>query len=236
MQVSSAASSKRLVKMSVLSKLAGVPAATIKHYLREGLLPPPAQRTGRTGALYDVGLVDRIQQIKALQREQFLPLRLIKAALDGAKPEEMDAVAAAAIERALEAMAPRETRTREALIASGLSPNDLAFLESRGLIVATDGAFTGDDLALLRLLGRARRAGITREMLPIAILDRYVRAVAELARVEIDLFRDGILPRAGADVGPITEAATRLSETLVILLRRRLLVPALRAAAVAAKT
>lgn len=224
---------KRPVKMSALARLSGVPAATIKHYLREGLLPPPEIRTGRNMALYDASLVGRIKQIKTLQREHFLPLRVIKSVLEGRISDEEDAETAAAIKRALASMEAKDVRTRAQLLASGAPAADLAFFESLGLITATkvDGedSFSGDDLALLRLLGTSRRAGITREMLPPEIVAPYIQAIRELVRVELEMFRLGVVPRAGADLVSITDAATRLSEQLVVLVRRKMLLPTLEA-------
>lgn len=112
MQASAPASP--FVKMSTLARLSGVPAATIKHYLREGLLPQAALKTGRNMAFYDPGLSDRIRRIKTLQREQFLPLRVIKSVLDGKPSAEDDAEAAHAIERALASMAPHDAHARGA--------------------------------------------------------------------------------------------------------------------------
>ena len=60
-----------LLKMSELARRSGVPASTIKHYIREGLLPEPALRTSRNMAYYDAGLVQRIKTIKELQKSQF---------------------------------------------------------------------------------------------------------------------------------------------------------------------
>jgi len=215
------------VKMSTLARLSGVPAPTIKHYLREGLLPGAALKTGRNMALYDPGLSERIKRIKALQREQFLPLRVIKSVLEGKPSPE----AAEAIERALASMAPHETRTRAELLASGAREADLAFFESLGLVtpVRVDGedTFSGDDLSLFRILAASRRAGITKEMLPLGIVGSYVQALQELVRIELDLFRRGVIPRAGKELAPITAVATRLSEQLVVLIRRKLLLPTL---------
>lgn len=219
------------VKMSTLARLSGVPAPTIKHYLREGLLPGAALKTGRNMALYDPGLSERIKRIKALQREQFLPLRVIKSVLEGKPSPEDDAEAAKAIERALASMAPHETRTRAELLASGAREADLAFFESLGLVtpVRVDGedTFSGDDLSLFRILAASRRAGITKEMLPLGIVGSYVQALQELVRIELDLFRRGVIPRAGKELAPITAVATRLSEQLVVLIRRKLLLPTL---------
>jgi DNA-binding transcriptional MerR regulator len=226
---------RTLVKMSVLARMSGVPAATIKHYLREGLLPAAERKTSRNMAFYDPALVDRIRRIKALQREHFLPLRLIKSALDGEPALDgeraPDAEAAAAIERALHAMAKKDERTREELVASGMPPKDLAFFESLGLVTAEKRGdreiFGGDDLALLRVLGASRKAGITREMLPPEILGAYVGAIQELVRVELEMFRRSVVPRAKGDVTRLTDVATRLSEELVVLIRRKMLLPTL---------
>lgn len=219
--------------MSVLARLAGVPAATIKHYIREGLLPQAAKRTSKNMAFYDVASVERIVQIKTLQREQFLPLDLIKSVLDGAPPPKDDEVAAKAIERALATMAQTETRSRAELLAAGLPAKELALFEQLGVVdaITVDGreVFTGDDLALLRVLGAARREGITPEMLPAAALGPYVAALQALARVELEMFRSQVVPRAGSRLPQVADAATRLSEQLVVLLRRKLLLPALAA-------
>jgi DNA-binding transcriptional MerR regulator len=71
-----------LYKISDLSRQTGVPTATIKFYLREGLLPPATVKTGRNMAYYDHSFVDRIRFIKELQKKRFLPLDVIKAVLN----------------------------------------------------------------------------------------------------------------------------------------------------------
>ena len=70
-----------LLKMSQLAEASGVSAGTIKHYLREGLLPEPV-RTSRNMAYYPPDFVERIRLIKQLQEERFMPLRVIKRMLD----------------------------------------------------------------------------------------------------------------------------------------------------------
>ena len=66
-------------------------------------------------------------------------------------------------------------------------------------------------------------------MLPLDIVGPYVQAIQELVRLELDLFRRGVIPRAGKDLATLTDSATRLSEQLVLLLRRKLLLPTLQA-------
>lgn len=218
-----------LVKMSVLAKRSGVPAATIKHYLREGLLPTPAARTGRNMAWYDAALVDRIRTIKELQRTRFLPLRVIRTLLDQGDAGGV-AQTAAAIERTLTELAPPEQRTRAELLEAGMPEDQLDWLCAAGLLtpLGPESAFRGDDLALLQTLGAARRVGLSPEMLPFTILVPYLDALRALVRAELGMFRHGVLPRAPAEVEPLAEAATVLSERLVVLLRRKLLLPMLR--------
>jgi DNA-binding transcriptional MerR regulator len=54
------------VRMAELSRLSGVPVATIKYYLREGLLPP-GERTAPNQARYDECHLERLELIRALR-------------------------------------------------------------------------------------------------------------------------------------------------------------------------
>ena len=69
-----------LLKISELAERADVPVATVRHYLREGLLPEPV-KTSRNMAYYPPEFVERIRLIKRLQEERFMPIRVIKEAL-----------------------------------------------------------------------------------------------------------------------------------------------------------
>jgi DNA-binding transcriptional MerR regulator len=219
------------VKMSVLARLSGVPAATIKHYVNEGLLPAPT-RTSRNMAYYDVSLVPRIQRIKEIQRTRFLPLKVIKEVLDESTLPSADETVTAAIARTMASVAPRERRTRDELVTAGMPPKQLEWLKGAGIVTPLPGveeeSYSGDDLELLRVLGASRKAGITPEMLPVTILGEYAQALSALVRIELRLFREGVVPRAEGNLGEITEAATVLSEKLVMLLRRKMLLPVLR--------
>ncbi|MFC4082514.1 MerR family transcriptional regulator [Amycolatopsis samaneae] len=52
--------------MAELSAESGVPVATVKYYLREGLLPP-GERTSPNQARYDVSHVQRLKLVRALR-------------------------------------------------------------------------------------------------------------------------------------------------------------------------
>src|SRR5436190_19222737 len=75
------AKNEEMLRMGELARASGVSAATIKHYLREGLLPEPV-KTSRNMAYYPAEFVDRIKLIKQLQEERYMPLRVIKDLLD----------------------------------------------------------------------------------------------------------------------------------------------------------
>jgi DNA-binding transcriptional MerR regulator len=224
----------QFVRISELARRSGVPLATIKHYAREGLFPAATVRKSRNMAYYDAELAPRVRAIKELQATRFLPLRVIRQLLDEPRRESIEE-SSRAIAGTLAKLAPAERRTRRELVAAGVAAGELAYLERLGVIAAEgegdDAAFAGDDLALLRTLGAARRAGLTAEMLPPAILAEYTRAIAALVRVEVALFESGVLPRAAGRERELAEAATVLSERLIVLLRRKMLVPMLEAAA-----
>jgi DNA-binding transcriptional MerR regulator len=225
---------REMVKMSVFAQRSGVPVPTIKHYLREGLLPDP-MRTSRNMAYYDPALIPRVRAIKRLQRTLFLPLQVIRQVLDRLGDGEVpaDVAVEATVARVLGELAPRESLSRRQLLASGVTEVELALFESLGIVtpevVEGEAVYRGDDVSLLRVLGQARRAGLSVEMLPTEILRDYVESLQRLIRLELQLFRAGVVPAAGDDLAKLTEIATTLSERLVVLLRRKLLLPTLRA-------
>ena len=181
---------------------------------------------------YDPGLVTRVRAIKELQSRQFLPLHLIKQALASDRHAPDDHAAAAAIAAVLAKHRSTRTRTRaEILEQGGANVAELDWLAAAGLAVPVgpDQRYDGDDLALLSTLGQARRAGLSASMLPLSILNDYMAALRALVAVEIRMFRSGVLERGDTSSVPaLTAAATELSERLVVLLRRKLLLPVLR--------
>lgn len=66
--------------MSDLAAASGLPVATVKFYLREGLLPP-GEATGATRARYDDGHVRRLRLVRALTEVAGLRLDAVRAVL-----------------------------------------------------------------------------------------------------------------------------------------------------------
>ncbi|MEZ3177928.1 MerR family transcriptional regulator [Streptomyces pimonensis] len=69
------------MRISELSRLSGVPNATIKYYLREGLLPP-GRSTAATQAEYDEAHLRRLRLIRALTGVRGLSVASARSVLD----------------------------------------------------------------------------------------------------------------------------------------------------------
>src|SRR5271167_1286687 len=113
------AADRPLLRMSELVERSGVSAGTIRYYLREGLLGGGEDivRTSRNMAYYPPQYVQRIELIKRLQEERFMPLRVIKGALEE-DPERVQALIELE-DRILErALASAEARSRVSIKAA----------------------------------------------------------------------------------------------------------------------
>jgi DNA-binding transcriptional MerR regulator len=220
--------SEELLKIGELARRSGVPIATLKFYLREGLIAP-ARKSGRTMAWYHPSTVERIRSIRELQERQFLPLDVIRETIDSADEAADDHAIAEGIAEVLIRRTGKRVRSRDEVLARGAKPVELEWLQRAGLAVPdADGNYRDDDLALLSTLGAARRAGLAADMLPFEILGDYMVALNRLVEVELKMFRSGIIGRAKpSEVARLTKVATELSERLVVLLRRKLLLPTL---------
>jgi DNA-binding transcriptional MerR regulator len=84
------------LRMKDLCELTGLPRQAIHFYIQQGLVPA-GRKTGRNTALYGQAHVERIQLVRKLQHERFLPLKAIRAMLDrrddGFSPEQRQLLA-----------------------------------------------------------------------------------------------------------------------------------------------
>jgi DNA-binding transcriptional MerR regulator len=244
------------VRISDLARLAGVPAPTIKHYMREGLLPRSQARTSRNMAYYDPRLAERVRVIKDLQSRRFLPLKLIADLLEPPPSAALRADAEETLRRHLGELEPairagagdaravrgREVvpaRSRSAVLASlDVTGDELDDLARAGLVEPTSVAggepiYAAADLEILLVIDEVRRAGMG-DLFPMPILEPYAAAVRTLVRVEIELFRRRVLAGSVLPPKPLDEVArdaTRLGERLVVAMRAKLVIPELRNAA-----
>jgi DNA-binding transcriptional MerR regulator len=194
-----------LLRMRELAEASGVPVPTIKHYLREGLLPEPV-KTSRNMAYYPPEFVDRIKLIKRLQEERYLPLKAIKDVLDG-----MERSRTSAAEVRKRYGVPKEVLDRLAELEV-LTPN------SRG--------YSPSDVTIIEAISRFRAGGYD-EQIGFTVYDtlRYKAALEELVRQEVDV----VMERLAGEVPPervveMLEAGAQPLKDLIGALHTKLMV------------
>lgn len=74
------------LRMRDLCERTGLDRQTIHFYIREGLVPE-GKKTGANTAVYGEAHVERIGLVRQLARERMLPLKAIRAALDGGEED-----------------------------------------------------------------------------------------------------------------------------------------------------
>ena len=209
-----------LLKMSELAERSGVSAGTIKHYLREGLLGEGEDivRTSRNMAYYPPEYVERIQLIKRLQEERFMPLRVIKERI---------------LERAVEQGEGERVSAAEARRRYDVPRNVLERLAEIGVLTPTARGYDADDVKIIEAISRFRAGGYD-EQLGFTVFDtlRYraaleplvveeVRTLLERLAGEVEVERAVEIIAAGAE--PLRDLIGAMhSKLLLAELRRQL--------------
>ncbi len=197
------------LKMSELADASGVSAGTIKHYLREGLLPEPV-KTSRNMAWYPPEFVERIQLIKELQERRFMPLKAIKGILD--LEGEATRVSAAELKRRYGV--PQEVLDRLAELEV-ITPN------SRGYGVS--------DVRIVEAISRFRAGGYD-EKIGFTVYDtlRYKRAMDELAKEEVEVMVERLGEADAERAAGLVEAGAEPLRDLISALHTKALVAELK--------
>ncbi len=180
-----------LLRMSELAERSGVSAGTIRYYLREGLLGEGEDivRTSRNMAYYPPGYVQRIELIKRLQEERFMPLRVIKRALED-DPERLRALIELEdriLERALQSAEERSRVSMKAVRERYEIPrNVLQRLVEIGVLTPSRGGYDQDDVKIIEAIANFRAGGYD-EALGFTVYDtlRYRKALEPLVREEV---------------------------------------------------
>jgi len=215
-----------LLRMRELAEASGVPAPTIKHYLREGLLPEPV-KTSRNMAYYPPEFVDRIKLIKRLQEERYLPLKAIKNVLneDPDRAEAMLALGDQILDRAL---AGERSRTSAAEVRKryGLPKEVLDRLAELEVLTPNSRGYSPSDVRIIEAISRFRAGGYD-EQIGFTVYDtlRYKNALQELARQEVDV----VMERLAGEVPPervveMLEAGAQPLKDLIAALHTKLMV------------
>jgi DNA-binding transcriptional MerR regulator len=219
-----------LLKMKELAEASGVSSGTIKHYLREGLLPEPV-KTSRNMAYYPPEFVERIRLIKQLQEERFMPLRVIKSMLDEdparaqALVELEDRILARALAGERSRVSAAELRRRYAVPQEVLDR-----LAELGVLEPTTRGYGQSDVQIVGAISRFRAGGYD-ERIGFTVYDtlRYKRALEELVKEEIQLLMDRLAGEMDPDrAAEIISAGTEPLNELIAALHQKTLVAELR--------
>ena len=224
--MSTPATENGLLRMRELAAASGVPAPTIKHYLREGLLPEPV-KTSRNMAYYPPEFVERIKLIKRLQEERFMPLKAIKNILDEdpGRAKAMLELSDQILDRAL---AGERSRTSAAEVRKryGMPKEVLDRLAEIGVLTPNSRGYTPSDVTIIEAISSFRAGGYD-EQIGFTVYDtlRYTAALEELVRQEVDVVMD----RLAGEVPPervveLLEAGAQPLKDFIAALHTKLMV------------
>lgn len=224
-----------LLRMRELAEASGVSAGTIKHYLREGLLPEPV-RTSRNMAYYPPEFVERIRLIKQLQEERFLPLKVIRDLLEEEADESPERLRALIeledriIERALAGDDEGAISRAEAGKRYELPDDVLDRLEELDIVSRERGRYSAEDARILEAISRMRAGGYS-EQLGFTVHDAilYRESLEILVRREVATLMERLVGEMPADeaVELIKRGAEPIRD-LIVAMRQKLLVAELR--------
>ena len=222
-----------LLKMSELAEQSGVSAGTIKHYLREGLLPEPV-RTSRNMAYYPPEFVERIRLIKRLQEDRFMPLRLIKGVIDE-DPERAHALIELEdriIERAAAAQERGRVSRAEVRRRYEVPENVLERLEGLKILSPNSRGYDADEVKIIEAISRFRAGGYD-ERIGFTVYDavRYREALQPLVEQEVGVLLERLVGEVDVDrAEEIIAAGTEPLRELVGAIHSKLLLDELRRA------
>jgi DNA-binding transcriptional MerR regulator len=215
-----------LLRMRELAAASGVPAPTIKHYLREGLLPEPV-KTSRNMAYYPPEFVERIRLIKRLQEERFLPLKAIKNVLDE-DPERAQAMLELGDQILDRALAGERSRTSAAEVRKryGVPKEVLDRLAELEVLTPNSRGYSPSDVTIIEAISRFRAGGYD-EQIGFTVYDtlRYKAALEELVRQEVDVVMERLAGEVPTErVVEMLEAGAQPLKDLIGALHTKLMV------------
>jgi DNA-binding transcriptional MerR regulator len=232
-----------LLRMRELAEAAGVPAATIKHYLREGLLPEPI-KTAPNMAYYPREFVDRVKLIKQLQEERFLPLKVIKEILEQSQddadgPGRLRALIDLedrVLERVMSGRDDQRMTARQVSDSYGLPAEVLERLEQLEILTPRTSkkgskSYEPEDVQIIEAIGRMRSSGYD-EQLGFTVYDTliYKRHLEALVHEEVGVMMERLAGEMETDeAADLLERAIDPIRDLVAAMRAKLLISELQA-------
>jgi bifunctional DNase/RNase/DNA-binding transcriptional MerR regulator len=184
-----------------------ISTSKIRFLEAEGLIEPARSRSGYRR--FSAADIERLRYILTMQRDSYLPLRVIRERLaDGG---------GAADGQQRPARAPADMTRRQLLDAAEISEAELTELEDYGLVRRVGRQYAGDALAVARALAALRQYGVQA---------RHLRAVKAAAEREANLVEQVVAPQlrqrgpgardaAARTAWQIADLTLRLHATLV---------------------
>ncbi len=210
-------------RMKDLSELTGLSRQAIHFYIQQGLVPP-GHKTGRNMAYYDEEHVERLQLIRRLQHERFLPLKAIRAILEDETGsfdrsqrqlllDVRDRLAASTL-RADDGHGTVDAST--VAVRAGVTMDELRQLAELGVLALIDDGgplrIPESDAWIVDHWGRMRDAGLSRELgFGPADLAIYEHAMSTLFTAEKTLLLERV-----ADL-PADQVASMIERVLPLI-------------------
>ena len=217
-------------RMRDLCRASGLPRQAIHFYIQQGLLPA-GHKTGRNTARYTDEHIERLQLIRKLQHEQFLPLKAIKALLDGEDSvfsPRQHAFLAGVKERlgnTLKTSADRTPTKTASQIAhdTGVDPADVERAYELGMVGGerTNGVLrvAAADTWVFEVFGKVRALGFSRELgFKIEDVALYQDAVTKLFNEEVRLVFSRLAELPPDQVAAMIEAVVPILDQYIMRL------------------
>ncbi|MFZ5565105.1 MAG: MerR family transcriptional regulator [Thermodesulfobacteriota bacterium] len=191
------------MKMKELSEATGVNSATIRYYINQGLLPQP-HKTHKNMAYYDERYIALVNLVKKLQKEYFLPLDVIKRAIDEVGHERAPYMVQEIVEKLVQEKEgtwsgptdteSQKTMTRAELVAAaGLDPKDFDAAVNAGFLLQDeDGNFDRENIQVAMLLAQIRGQLTEEKGFSSDFFIMHFRTLEALVNKELSLFMNNL--------------------------------------------
>ena len=184
-----------------------ISTSKIRFLEAEGLIEPARSRSGYRR--FSAADIERLRYILTMQRDSYLPLRVIRERLaDGAEGADGQPPAG---------RSPADMTRRQLLDAAEITEAELTELEDYGLIRRVGRQYGADALAVARALAALRQYGVqVRHLRPVkAAADREANLVEQVVAPQLRQRGPGARDAAARTAWQIADLTLRLHATLI---------------------
>ncbi len=207
------------LRMKDLCEQTGLSRQAIHFYIQQGLVPE-GKKTGRNMAWYGPEHVERLQLIRRLQEERYLPLKAIRALLAGETSHLAPAQRTLLAEVGSRLAPPSKPTMIDASAAcarAGLDPAELHRMIELGLVAARGDQVSSESTWLLDLWAQFRALGFTAALgFDVEELAIYEDAVQKMFERETQLAIPRLEGLPPEQVAEMIERALPLIHAIVI--------------------